>query len=184
MRFLRIAIFSLFLTACSLTQPQLSVPKTISFQDKTYEKVTDNRIDEMRQMLYLPSDSKKDPEHWQQGILFFLDQNSQAKSLEQRVALRQNAFAQQNNKNARVTVENNELQSAVIYPPTERFNDVLLEVSRGRNLQCGYGQIQFSDKRELPAKNAKKALNMTAYQASLIQLAQQFARLPWQINCQ
>ncbi|AIZ78966.1 hypothetical protein [Actinobacillus equuli] len=180
MRWLFLAGFSLFLTACSLTQKQFDLPEKVDFQGKSYVKVTDNRIDEMRQLLYLPADGTQDPEHWNSGILFFLDQNSQGKTLQQRVALRQAAFVQQNNTQSKVSIEQQELRSEVIYPPTERFNDVLLEVSRGKDLQCGYGQIQYSDKR---AVVAKKWQNSTAYQASLVQLAQQLAAMPWLITC-
>lgn len=180
MRWLFLAGLSLFLTACSLTQKQFDLPEKVDFQGKSYVKVTDNRIDEMRQLLYLPSDGKKDPEHWNTGILFFLDQNSQGNTLQQRVELRQAAFAQQNNTQSKIRIENQELRSEVIYPPTERFNDVLLEVSRGRNLQCGYGQIQYSDKRSVLTK---KERNSTAYQASLLQLAQQLAAMPWLVSC-
>ncbi|ACE61301.1 hypothetical protein [Actinobacillus pleuropneumoniae] len=180
MRWLFLAGFSLFLTACGLTQKQFDLPEKVDFQGKSYVKVTDNRIDEMRQLLYLPSDGKQDPEHWNTGILFFLDQNSQGNTLQQRVELRQAAFAQQNNTQSKIRIENQELRSEVIYPPTERFNDVLLEVSRGRNLQCGYGQIQYSDKRSVLTK---KERNSTAYQASLLQLAQQLAAMPWLVTC-
>lgn len=180
MRWLFFAGFSLFLTACSLTQKQFDLPGKVDFQGKSYVKVTDNRIDEMRQLLYLPSEGKQDPEHWNKGILFFLDQNSQRKTLQQRVALRQAAFAKLSNTQSSVNIEQNELRSQVIYPPTERFNDVLFEVSRGRDLLCGYGQIQYSDKRPVIAK---KRQNLTAYQESLIQLAQQLAAMPWLITC-
>lgn len=180
MRWFFLASFSLFLTACNITPKQFSLPDKVNFQGKAYVKVTDNRIDEMRQLLYLPAESSRDPEHWNKGILFFLDQNSQGKSLLQRVTLRQKAFATQSGTLSKVYIENQELRSQVMYPPTDRFNDVLLEVSRGRNLQCGYGQIQYSDKRPVLAK---KLQNVTTYQTSLVQLAQQLAVMPWLITC-
>ncbi|WP_150539762.1 ABC transporter ATPase [Actinobacillus vicugnae] len=180
MRWLSLAISSFFLTACHLTSIQFDVPEAVEFQGKSYIKVTDNRIDEMRQLLYLPTESEQNPENWTKGILFFLDQNSQGKTLQQRVTLRRAAFGTQSKIQSNVKIEQQELRSEVIYPPTERFNDVLLEVSRGRDLPCGYGQIQISDKRSVLAK---KWQNSTAYQASLIQLAQQLAAMPWLISC-
>lgn len=174
-------LLSLFLSACSITQSQFKLPEQIDFQGKSYQKVTHNQIDEMQQLLYLPSQSEKNPENWQQGILLFLDKNLANKSLEERLTLRQNAFAKQSRTKANLVIEQNELRSQVIYPPTERFPDVLLEVSRGRNLTCGFGQMQFSDKRSVPAKNLQ---NLSSYQDSLRELAQQFAKLAWQISCQ
>ena len=102
-------------------------------------------------------------------------------SLADRASLRQNAFARQADTQAKVEVVQNELRSEVLYPPTERFNDVQLEVSRGRDLQCGYAQMQFSDKR--PAFT-KKSQNLTAYHQVLSELALEFSRLAWQVNCQ
>lgn len=174
-------LLSLFLSACSITQSQFQLPEQIDFQGKSYQKVTHNQIDEMQQLLYLPSQSEKNPENWQQGILLFLDKNAANKSLEERLTLRQNAFAKQSRTKATLVIEQNELRSQVIYPPTERFPDVLLEVSRGRNLTCGFGQMQFSDKRSVPANNLQ---SLSAYQGSLRELAQQFAKLAWQISCQ
>lgn len=174
-------LLSLFLSACSITQSQFQLPEQINFQGKSYQKVTHNQIDEMQQLLYLPSQSEKNPENWQQGILLFLDKNAANKSLEERLTLRQNAFAKQSRTKANLVIEQNELRSQVIYPPTARFPDVLLEVSRGRNLTCGFGQMQFSDKRSVPAKNLQ---NLSSYQGSLRELAQQFAKLAWQISCQ
>lgn len=174
-------LLSLFLSACSITQSQFKLPEQIDFQGKSYQKVTHNQIDEMQQLLYLPSQSEKNPENWQQGILLFLDKNAANKSLEERLTLRQNAFAKQSRTKANLVIEQNELRSQVIYPPTVRFPDVLLEVSRGRNLTCGFGQMQFSDKRSVPAKNLQ---NLSSYQGSLRELAQQFAKLAWQIGCQ
>lgn len=174
-------LLSLFLSACSITQSQFKLPEQIDFQGKSYQKVTHNQIDEMQQLLYLPSQSEKNPENWQQGILLFLDKNAANKSLEERLTLRQNAFAKQSRTKANLVIEQNELRSQVIYPPTERFPDVLLEVSRGRHLTCGFGQMQFSDKRSVPAKNLQ---NLSSYQGSLRELAQQFAKLAWQISCQ
>lgn len=174
-------LLSLFLSACSITQSQFKLPEQIDFQGKSYQKVTHNQIDEMQQLLYLPSQSEKNPENWQQGILLFLDKNAANKSLEERLTLRQNAFAKQSRTKANLVIEQNELRSQVIYPPTARFPDVLLEVSRGRNLTCGFGQMQFSDKLSVPAKNLQ---NLSSYQGSLRELAQQFAKLAWQISCQ
>ncbi|OOH91202.1 ABC transporter ATPase [Pasteurellaceae bacterium 15-036681] len=176
----RVSLISFALTSCVLHQSQFALPDQVHFKDKTFTKVTSNQIDEMQQMLYLPENGSKNPEDWQQGILFFLDKNGQAKTLQQRAQLREQAFAKQLNTEAKVAIAQNELQSQVIYPPTERFNDVMLEVSRGRDSQCGYGQIQFSDKRSVAAKNLQ---NLTAYQKTLSELALEFAKLPWLIEC-
>lgn len=173
-------LLSLFLSACSITQSQFKLPEQIDFQGKSYQKVTHNQIDEMQQLLYLPSQSEKNPENWQQGILLFLDKNAANKSLEERLTLRQNAFAKQSRTKANLVIEQNELRSQVIYPPTARFPDVLLEVSRGRHLTCGFGQMQFSDKRSVPTNNLQ---SLSVYQGSLRELAQQFAKLAWQIGC-
>lgn len=55
-------LLSLFLSACSITQSQFKLPEQIDFQGKSYQKVTHNQIDEMQQLLYLPSQSEKNPE--------------------------------------------------------------------------------------------------------------------------
>lgn len=180
---LRMKVVLLFLgglAGCVTQTSSFLVPEKITFQGNIFERVTHNQIDDMQQMLYLPNGTAQDPDNWQKGVLIFLDKNSQGKSLSERAVLRQNTFAQQAQTIAKVTVVNNELQSHVIYPPTERFNDVQLEVSRGRDLDCGFGQIQFSDKRPV---SAKKVQNLTSYQASLMELALQFSQLVWQIGC-
>lgn len=181
MKLSRIAFFSLFLTACTLKNTDFVLPERVDFQGKSYEKVTHNAIDEMQQSLYLPADSAQDPENWHKGILFFLDQNVKNITLNERVLSRQNAYEKQNGTLAKVKVEGNELRSEVIYPPTERFNDVLLEVSRGREMQCGYGQIQVSEKQAV--KNAKNFANLTAYTQKITQLALALSQLAWQIEC-
>lgn len=127
----------LFLTGCVVTTPQFSIPEQVNFQGKTYQKVTQNQLDEMQQSLFLLKESSQDPNNWQQGILLFTDKNSQKKSLADRVELRQQTFAKQPDTKAEVAVVGDELQSQVLYPPTERFNDYQLEVTRGRNSQCG-----------------------------------------------
>lgn len=180
-RWINFALFSLFLTACQLKTAQFTLPDEVTFQHQRFEKVTHSQLDEMQQLLYLPAGSTKNPDDWQKGILLFVDKNSKGMSLAERASLRQNAFAQQTDTQAKVVVTQNELRSEVLYPPTERFNDVQLEVSRGRELQCGYAQMQFSDKR---LAFANKKQNLTAYQQALSQLAVEFSQLAWQINCQ
>ena len=175
------ALFSLFLTACQFKTGSFDLPDAVTFQKQRFEKVTQNQIDEMQQLLYLPAEGAKNPENWQKGILIFVDKNSKGMSLADRASLRQNAFAQQVDTQAKVEVAQNELRSEVLYPPTERFNDVQLEVSRGRDLQCGYAQMQFSDKR---SAFANKSQNLTAYQQALSEFALEFSRLAWQVNCQ
>lgn len=170
----------LFLTGCVVTPPQFSIPEQVNFQGKIYQKVTQNQLDEMQQSLFLLKESSKDPNNWQQGILLFTDKNSQQKSLADRVELRQQTFAKQSDTKAKVAIVGDELQSQVLYPPTERFNDYQLEVTRGRNSQCGYSQMQFSDKRSVSAKNLQ---NPTAYIKDLQQMAWQFSQLAWQIEC-
>ena len=174
------ALFSLFLTACQFKTGGFDLPESVTFQKQRFEKVTQNQIDEMQQLLYLPAEGAKNPENWQKGILIFVDKNSKGMSLADRASLRQNAFAQQVDTQAKVEVAQNELRSEVLYPPTERFNDVQLEVSRGRDLQCGYAQMQFSDKR---SAFANKSQNLTAYHQALSELALEFSRLAWQVNC-
>lgn len=180
MRFLIFAFFSFFLTACQLGQKQFNLPESVNFQGKRYEKVTHNQIDEMQSLLYLPAQSAKDPENWQQGILLFVDKNSQGKTLAERVTLRQKSFNEAEALHS-VNIVQNELKSEVIYPPTARFNDVLLEVSRGKDSACGYSQMQFSDKRSISAGISP---NLKSYMADLTALADQFSQLPWQIRCQ
>ncbi|WP_373768000.1 ABC transporter ATPase [Glaesserella sp.] len=176
----KVIFLPLVLTGCVVTQPDFLIPEQINYQGKTYEKVTHNQLDEMQQSLFLPQDSNKNPEQWQQGILLFTDKNSQQKSLNDRVELRQNTFAKQPDTKAKVAVVGEELQSEVLYPPTARFNDYQLEVSRGRNSQCGYSQMQLADKRSVSAKNLQ---NLTAYLNELHQMALQFSQLAWQIEC-
>lgn len=172
------------LAGCVSQAPQFSVPEKVSFQEQTYVKVTANQIDEMQHLLYLPENGGRNPEQWDKGILFFLDKNSVGQTLEQRLAFRQSSFVKQPDIVTQFGIEQNELQSSVIYPPTERFQNVMLEVTRGRNLDCGYAQIQFSDKRALKnTKIAKKSANLTAYTKEIADLAVAFNQMPWQIQC-
>lgn len=178
---MRIAILALaFLLSACVTQPQFSLPKEVAFQGKNYQQVTQNQLDEMQQSLFLLQNSRQDPDNWQQGILLFTDKNSQQKTLNERVVLRKNTFAKQAETRAEVAVIGNELRSQVLYPPTARFRDYQLEVSRGRDSECGYSQMQFSVKYAL---SEAKSANIAAYWRDLTQLAAQFMQLPWQIEC-
>lgn len=169
------------LTGCTIQSPQFSAPEKIAFQNQTFERVTHTQLDEMQQMLYLPSEGNKDPENWDKGLLIFLDKNSQERTLEERAELRRKAFAQQVQTQAKVEIKNQELHSQVIYPPTERFKNVQIEVSRGKDFACGFGQIQLADKRSVSRKNLQ---NLQQFQPLATQLSQQLAQLAWQIECQ
>lgn len=180
MRFAYFAIFSFILTACVTKVPQFSVPEWVTFEGKTFEKVTHNQIDEMQQLLYLPMDSAKNTESWTKGILLFLDKNSNNVTLLQRAEIRKQAYEKQKYTLATVEIKGQELQSQVIYPPTERFNDVQLEVTRGREELCGYSQMQYADKR---SNFAKELPDLTAYQSEISKLAEKFNRLAWLVRC-
>ncbi|HGO5815463.1 TPA: ABC transporter ATPase [Mannheimia haemolytica] len=178
-----ITLVALSLAGCVSQSPQFAVPDAIHFGQDTFVKVTHSQIDEMQHLLYLPEKSEKNPENWQKGILFFLDKNSKNQTLEQRAAFRQASFAKKPELEAKVEIQQNELHSSVIYPPTERFNNVMLEVTRGRNLACGYGQIQFADKREVGKTVAKKSPNLTAYSQEIAKLSLELNQLGWQVQC-
>lgn len=175
-----ILLLSLLISGCSVHNGQFSVPTHIHFSGKVFESVLDNQLDEMRQILYLPQDSTKNPDDWQQGFLIFLDRNLQGRTLSERQQLRQQSFDQQSNTQAKVIVSNNELQSQVLYPSTERFSDYQLEVTRGRDFACGFGQMQFADKRSDFTKNLQL---QTAYRQKLKDLAHSLAQLPWLMEC-
>lgn len=179
MRLSILVSLSIFLTACQSGPKHFSLPEKVNFQGKSYEKVTDNKIETMQSLLYLPSDGSKNAEKWGKGILLFLDTDKN-KTMESRVALRQTHF-RETEAFAQVGIENNELRSKVIYPPSGRFNDVQLEVSRGKQSECGYGQIQYSEKRQVAQPNN---VHLSSYTAELVELANQFNYLAWQIKCQ
>lgn len=168
------------LAGCTTQSPQFSTPEKITFQNQAFERVTHTQLDDMQQMLYLPSEGSKDPENWDKGLLIFLDKNSREQTLEERAELRKEAFAQQAQTQAKVEIRNQELHSQVIYPPTERFKNVQLEVSRGKDFACGFGQIQLADKRSV---SHKKLQNLSQFQPLVISLAQQLSQLAWQIEC-
>ncbi len=174
----------LFLTACvnQITSPTtaLSLPKKIIFGDQTYIQTTYRGLDEMQHLLYLPNNKKINTKNWQQAILIFLDKNSQNKTLQKRLTLRENTFKQRPKTIANLQIINNELQSEIIYPPTQREKNIQLEISRGRNLACGFTQMQYAEKRSNFAKNLP---NLTAYKKDLTKLAEQFKKLDWQIKC-
>ncbi|MGX3066043.1 ABC transporter ATPase [Ursidibacter arcticus] len=171
---LKIVVLALCLSACSLQNKHFSLPDRVIFEGVEYQQVTNNQLDEMQQSLYLPINLHKNPDDWQKGFLFFLDKNSQQRTLQQRLALREKSFANQVNTRADLTIIQDELRTEVIYPPTERFQNQQLEVSRGRDSQCGFSQMQFSDKRAVSAKNL---------QADLAELAIAFSKLPWLVEC-
>lgn len=171
------------LVGCVSQIPQFSVPDKVIFQEQTYVKVTANQIDEMQHLLYLPENGERNPEQWDKGVLFFLDKNSANQTLAQRAAFRHSRLTQQTDVVVQLRIEQNELRSSVVYPPTERFNNVMLEVTRGRNSNCGYGQIQFSDKREILPQNVKKSRNLTAYTQEIVKLATALNQMAWQLQC-
>ena len=55
------ALFSLFLTACQFKTGGFDLPDAVTFQKQRFEKVTQNQIDEMQQLLYLPAEVAKNP---------------------------------------------------------------------------------------------------------------------------
>lgn len=172
------------LTACQQSAFQqtspFQLPDKVAFQGQVFTKVTDNQLDTLRQALYLPENSRQTPDNWQTGVLIFTDQREPIISLAQRQAERLAYYANTPNQVA-IEIVDNELRSQIIYPPTDKQANVQLEVSRGRNEICGYGQLQFAEKYPVLAKNP---LNLTAYQQDLQRLAQQFQRLAWQLSCQ
>ncbi|QIW15413.1 ABC transporter ATPase [Pasteurellaceae bacterium RH1A] len=178
MRSLLFASFCLILAACS--SRHFVLPEQIHFKGEDYVVASHSQIDEMQQLLYLPQNSSQNPEDWQRGFLLFTDKNSAQKSLQERLTLRQKAFAQQASTQADLKIEDGELRSQVLYPPIERQPNYQLEVSRGRDLACGFGQMQFSDKRLGFAKNLQ---NLTALQAELKGLAKELAQMAWLIGC-
>lgn len=173
------ALFSLFLTACSNQLSTFRIPEKIAFLGETFEKANHSQLDEMQQLLYLPSRSDKDPNNWAIGILVFLDSDKQVKSLEERLALRKN-YVQMPETQMQIAVVGNELKSEIIYPPSERFQNIQLEATRGRNLACGFAQMQFAYKLPKP----KKHESLSEYQPKLQEVAAHFAALPWQIHCE
>ncbi|MDH2924079.1 hypothetical protein EV693_11632 [Nicoletella semolina] len=179
LRWLKLSVIYLLTSCTLLSSADFVVPSVVNFKGVIYQKVTDTSLDAMQQMLYLAQDSTKDPNNWQQGVLIFLDKNKTGKTLQSRVALRQQHFRQQNTL-AKIMLTDQELRTEVIYPPTERFDNVQLEITRGRDSHCGYSQIQFAEKRSISAKNWQ---NLTAYQQALSTLANEFAQLPWLIEC-
>lgn len=172
-------ILALLLSGCVSSPTQFAVPDKIRFQQTTFEPASHSQIDEMQQWLYLPSGTAKDPDNWQKGLLIFVDRNSAGKSLQERASRRKAHFTKQESL-AQVEIVGQELQSQVIYPPTERFQNVQLEVSRGRDLACGFAQMQFADKRSVSAKNLQ---NLAAFQPLVVKLATEFSQLAWQIGC-
>ncbi|MCK3657037.1 hypothetical protein A4G19_15350 [Pasteurellaceae bacterium Macca] len=184
MAWFRVAIFPFFLTACSLNAPHFVQPQKVQLNGQSYEMVTDNRLDHLRQSLYLPSNSSRNPDDWQQGILLFSEEGKTVQSLAERVRFRQD-FAKKKGTHSQIALVDNqgveqELRSEAIHPPTARFQNVQLEVTRGRNSACGYSQIQFAKKEPV----RKQTSDLTAFQSQLTELAQLLAALPWQMECQ
>ncbi len=182
--FLILVNYCLFLTACVnqiSSSSTFQIPHKIRFEGKEYVQASHNQLDEMQHLLYLPHNEKVTPEHWQQGILIFLDKNSQHKTLAQRLALREKIFKQQPKTIAKLQVVNDELRSEILYPPTQREQNIQFDVSRGRNLNCGFAEIQYATKRSYFAKNLQ---NLTAYKNDIAKLMQKFNQLAWQIACQ
>lgn len=171
---------ALFLSACVNQTASFSVPEKVLFQNKVFEKMTHSELGDMQQMLYLASGTAQNPDDWQQGVLIFLDRNTQGRTIAERMALRQASFAAQDGTLANVTIQGEELQSQVIYPPTARFANVQLEVSRGRESLCGFSQMQFADKRSVLGE---KTQELESYRPILANLMQQFEKLDWQILC-
>lgn len=166
----------LLLSGCQLSPSDFSVPTQITLQGEKYIQVSANQIDQMKHILYLPEKSKKDVEHWQQGILLFLDQNIHPQPLVQRRALRKAYYAKNPTIEATLTLKQDTLYSEVLYPPTDREQNYLLEVSKGKNLMCGFAQIQFSQKRDSVA-------NISQYRTALTRLSDALNQLPWIIGC-
>ncbi|MDP8163472.1 ABC transporter ATPase [Pasteurella skyensis] len=190
LKFFIIANFCLYLTACvshNSQQPQklsFNIPQSIKFDGQEYIKSNHSRLEGMEHIVYLPNNKKVNTENWQQAIFIFLDNSVAVRpaiSLKERLNIRKNIYKSQHKILADLAINNAELQSKIISPPTEREHNILLEVFRGRNSQCGFGEIQYAIKRLDFAKNLP---NVTAYKAEVNDIATQFAQLKWQIKCQ
>ncbi|MDP8170759.1 ABC transporter ATPase [Pasteurella skyensis] len=190
LKFFIFANFCLYLTTCvsySSQQPQklsFNIPQSIKFDGQEYIKSNHSRLEGMEHIVYLSHNKKVNTENWQQAIFIFLDNSVAVRpaiSLKERLNIRKNIYKSQHKILADLTINNAELQSKIISPPTEREHNILLEVFRGRNSQCGFGEIQYAIKRLDFAKNLP---NVTAYKAEVNKIATQFAQLKWQIKCQ
>lgn len=192
MKFLKYLIFAnfcFFLTACVNTSSQkisskrdsqpFKLPQEIIFEGEHYVPVKHSQINEMQNIVYLLKLEKQNLKNWQKALFIFLDENTQNKTLQQRLNLREIIFKQQPKIIAKLQIINNELQGKIIYPPTQREQNVQLSISRGRNLECGFAEIQYAEKRLDFMKNLQKQI----IQKEVKQNAQKLSKLDWIISC-
>lgn len=168
------------LTTGQQNTPNFALPDKILFQDERFDLVQQTQLDEMKQALYLPNETDQNPNQWQKAILLLIDKNTNQRSLLERAKFRDQQYAKQSGVVYDINVSQNELKSLIAYPPNERENNVMLEVSRGRNSLCGFEQMQFADKRLAFLEKSQK---LGDYQSDLKRLALLFDDLAWQIEC-
>lgn len=180
MDLIKASLLTLFLSACTFNTQDDYLPSTIDYDGQTFVQVTKNQIGKMQQFLYLPETDNKDPNNWQKGIIAFIDQSIPKKTLTERAQFRKAFFLKQKNILSRISVIKNELWSEIIYPPTDRSQNIQFEISQGKELECGYAQVQISEK--LSASEIKWQ-QLVVYNNFLEKLRLNLKNLPWFIQC-
>ena len=140
-----VILTALILSGCATKLTQLNVPTQLEHNGKNYALTGSQDLETIARYVYI---AKPDTlENWQSEIEILFDRNQPARSIKERIALRERIY-----RNTGVTdfhfdaiPENstnpNELNGYVIYSPTKENPSWQVNVMKGRQLpQCGFAK--------------------------------------------
>ena len=164
-----IIIFCLFfISACSSKVTQLITPNEINYNGKNYILAGSQDLGEMARYVYLtPTENLQ---NWSSQIEILLDRNTILRPLKQRIELRKRIYKNQGIAYFNLSLnKSNELQSRVIYAPSEQEKSWQINVAKGKELNhCGFVQFQISQKIDANISRLNKNTILKMIQKTLL----------------
>lgn len=148
---------AVLLSACVTTQmtTMTDIPEKIEHNGQIYHLANQQNLGEMQRYFYLPQGETT--KKWQSAVDILVDLNKEKRSLAERIALRKNVFTKNQITAFDLTEKDNALYAYVIYPPNDKEQNYQIDVAKGKNsAECGFAQIQYSQKIESDGELASK----------------------------
>lgn len=154
-KILLLAAVSLLSACVSTTTPTPNMPQQIEYNGQVYHLANQQHLGEMQRYFYLPQGETT--KKWQSAVDILVDLNKEKRSLAERIALRKNVFTKNQITAFDLTEKDNVLYAYVIYPPNDKEQNYQIDVAKGKNsAECGFAQIQYSQKIESDGELASK----------------------------
>ena len=172
-----VILTALILSGCATKLTQLNVPTQLEYNGKHYVLTGSQDLGTIARYAYI---SKPDTlENWQSEIEILFDRNQPARSIKERIALRERIYRNTDVK---------DFHFDTIPENSTNPNELNGYVMKGRQLpQCGFVQFQYSQKIQQPTRS--KHLSVDKVQQHLQQYVVDIERkhlqnLKWQLFCE